>query len=125
MIVKIVLNGQEKNLNLSTMSRAELLDLKMKLDTELDDIKDQIKRAEAHTAQTGEYAEPAWYWSAVRARKHKGRQSQAVQMELSKRRKERKKVDPLANYFMNAARHTLDPNTFNEILSLARNAAQR
>jgi len=102
--------------NLQEMSDSELLDLKFKIDGEIENIRDQIDRAKADAA-TGEYSDRNWYWSAVRAKKIKGRQSQQIQNEMSRRKSER--ANDLPNIFIDVAKEQLSNELFTEILQRA------
>ena len=93
------------------MSREDLLALRIIIESEMDSIEEQLSRAGALAKRTGVYADSDWYWSAKRALQNKRRQVQVIQKELGLRR--RKQARPtLAQYFMDVARHKLDPEIF-------------
>ena len=117
MVVRI--NGED--VNLSTLSKHELMQLKYRMEDENDSIRDQLRRAEAHQKSTGEYADPNWYWSAVRAYKYRTRTVQAIQIELSKRKVADRSRVP--DNFMDIARLRLAPELFQELLREAQEVA--
>lgn len=117
MVVRI--NGED--VNLSTLTKHELMQLKHRMEDENDSIRDQLRRAEAHQKSTGEYADPNWYWSAVRAYKYRTRTVQAIQIELSKRKVTDRSRVP--DNFMDVARLRLDPELFQELLREAQEVA--
>ena len=99
------------------MEEHELLTLKTILDDSLDTINDQLSRAKAELQTAGTHSDPNWYWSAVRAKKHIGRKSQAIQAEF-KRRKTVKRVR-LEKAFMDSAKLLLNGDTFQMLLDAA------
>ena len=104
--------------DITGLSKAELQELKIKIDSEIDAIRDQLKRVEATAASGGEYADPDWYWSAVRARKHKVRQSQMIQSEFTRRKEMRQGT--IEGHFVDIARIRLSSDLFDELLDEAR-----
>ena len=117
MMVRI--DGQDVNLNVLT--KYDLMQLKHRMEDENDSIRDQLRRAEAHQKSTGEYADPNWYWSAVRAYKYRTRTVQAIQIELSKRKVADRTRVP--DSFMDIARLRLAPELFQELLHEAQEVA--
>lgn len=117
MVVRI--NGED--VNLSALNKHELMQLKHRMEDENDSIRDQLRRAEAHQKSTGEYADPNWYWSAVRAYKYRTRTVQAIQIELSKRKVADRSRVP--DNFMDIARLRLAPELFQELLREAQEVA--
>ena len=79
-----------KNYQVATLSNDELLDLKVALNTEIAVIKMQLDTAKTQRLVNGEFADPAWWRSASNAKTIKTMDVQAVDRELSKRKKERK-----------------------------------
>jgi|JI10StandDraft_1071094.scaffolds.fasta_scaffold273698_1 hypothetical protein len=139
----MIIYHYDEEIDLSKLSREELLELRVKLDKENDSIKMQIEAAEAKARQTNEYADNKWYQSAKTAKKIHGRQTQAVALELSKRKAQKRtdarlaaSQDPpkitrenknisIQKAFVDIARTKLDPTLFNQILSEAKVYADR
>lgn len=118
--IKIKLGGDVYQVDLSDMSRDELISLKNQLDSELDDIKLQIKSAESRAAATGVYADRDWFYSAIAARKKKGRQVQRIQQELGKRKRERgESLRSPYEFFVDIARARIDDDLFEEMMTEA------
>lgn len=117
MVVRI--DGQD--VNLGVLTKYDLMQLKHRMEDENDSIRDQLRRAEAHQKSTGEYADPNWYWSAVRAYKYRTRTVQAIQIELSKRKVADRTRVP--DSFMDIARLRLAPELFQDLLREAQEVA--
>lgn len=99
------------------MDRDELLTLKAQIDDEMASIRSQIEKARAHQKLTGEYAHPDWYRRANDALRHRGRESQRIQIRMAKLRAERhaelQSQNPSdAEAFVRAARLILDRETY-------------
>ena len=111
-----------RNQDLSKLSRTELLARKQKLDSEMADIKLQLEQARLIKHQTGQYAEREWYLRANNALRGKGLESQAIQLELSRRKEKQrnKRPDTLEGRFVEIARQKLAEEVFTDILSEAR-----
>ena len=91
--------------DLAELSREELLDLKLGLDTTVDDIRTQLDQARSRARASGQYADPRWYHSARRARQRVARKSQTIQHQLSRRKQARRSQgDPFPRRFMKATK---------------------
>lgn len=101
------------------MDRIELNELREYLQDDLDSINAQLADAKATRIKTGKYADIDWFNSAILAKRLRGRAVQAIQIELSKRNKERSKDRPLSEYFVDVAKEFLVRDTFDDILSEA------
>jgi len=96
-----------------------LLTMKAEIDADIDNIRDQLKRAEVTLKTTGKYADPDWYWKAVRARKLKARDSQKIQLRLGQIRKERKGRKTVSDFFVDIAKERLERGQFYDYLDEA------
>ena len=67
----------------------ELLELKLLVDTNTDRIGHELDLAKAEANAGGEFADPLWFAKTKGAKRVMGRISQAIQIELGKRRKEK------------------------------------
>lgn len=112
--MKVLLYSKEYDLE--QLSATELKELRLEVEAELDNIKDQLNRARVERASTGKYADPDWYWSATRAMKHKQRDIQAIQVEQGKRSKDK----PVSQYFVDVAFNTLEREVYNDIMTEAK-----
>lgn len=117
--MKIKVGDQFKDFDLDTMSPDALLDLKLRLEEEIDDIKRQITEARAYAAAENVYADRDWYWAAVTAQRKKGRQVQAIQLAL-KKKKQRPRIRSVPDAFMDIARAWLPSEMFQEMFEEAK-----
>lgn len=101
------------------MNRVELNELREYLQDDLDSINTQLADAKATRIKTGEYADIDWFNAAILAKRLRGRAVQAIQIELSKRNRERSKDRSLSEYFVDVAKEFLVRDTFDDILSEA------
>lgn len=115
-----VVEHNQKSYRLSDMSRDELKELKLLIDNDADAIKGQLDLARSVAKSDGDYADPHWFRRAEGARRIKSRQSQAIQLELS-RRKQRDGAT-VAEHFVNIARIRLHETVFMSIMSDAHDA---
>jgi len=99
---------------LSSKSDDQLLTLR----NELEDQKADIGMA------SGNYADPRWYAQQTTESKRLGRRVRDVCTELARRRK-RRRVRQLAEYFVDVARELLDRETFTTILDMAHDRHDR
>ena len=106
---------RENKYNLAELTKEELLQLKMEIDDEGFSIGEQIAKAQATKYETGIYTDADWYWSARRAKRHKVKQSQQIQAELSRR----KGVKRMPDLFMDVARELLPADDFDRLYFLA------
>jgi hypothetical protein len=103
------------------LDRVELLERKQKLDSEIADIKQQLEQARLVKHLTGQYADRDWYIRANAALRHKGQESQAIQIALSRLKTQKKeRPDTLEGRFVEIARQKLADEVFTDILSEAR-----
>ena len=114
--MKVVL--QDEEYDLEKLDWKELKDLRIKFEIELDNIKDQIGRAEALQKSEGIYSDPDWYWSAKRALRHKQRAVQAIQTETAIKRPEKEK--PLSQYFVEVANNKLTREVYDSMMAEAK-----
>ena len=110
-------------LDLSRMSREELLSVKATLSAELQFINGQIEDARSRFQETGERADPDWYRRASWARRWHIRHIHAIDVVLPHAPREPRppsdKARDVANLFVDVARATLDEVMFNAILEEA------
>lgn len=98
----------------------QLLDMKMEIDSALDDIKNQLDRAKAN-AQQGIMAEPDWFARINGAKRILGRKSQRIQMELSKRKEQaRRDHKSYQAAFIAVAKRILSADLYTRIETEAR-----
>jgi len=109
-----------EEINLEQFNNDELLRMKIELESEMDDIKSQLSRAEAKVHSEGLYADPVWYARAKSALRVKGRQCQQIQLMLRKNKKKKKTERPMAEHFIDICRDTLEENDFKDILEEAK-----
>lgn len=98
-----------------------LLKLKLKIEHDLDRVKTQIDAAKAGVKANGEYSDPNWFARAMAANRGLGRESQAIQTELSRRKKVHKgncKAEALSfeRMFMRVAKQRLQPEVYDSII---------
>lgn len=115
--MRIMVDGEQRNVDLSKMSRAALVELRDKLQDELVQIKIQLDTAKARVHTDGEYADADWYASAMAAKRLKGQQLQRIQTQLGKKR--RGENDSVERAFVDICRVRLHPETFQEIMGEA------
>jgi len=109
------------SLDLRRKSRDELLDLKLRFETEIVSIRTQISRAKAEARSKKVFTAPEWWYKAHQALRIKGRQCQQVQLELSRARARR--ITSLEKAFLEAARERLDPELFSNLIEAAKQRA--
>ena len=109
---------QDNKYDLIQMSRDELLDLKLRIDTQIDGIKVQLAEAAGYAKAEGIYADPSWYARATAAGKIMGRKSQTIQRVLSQRKRQEKaeRQRTIGDAFIDAARVRLAPDTFTMVM---------
>lgn len=110
---------------IAALSQEDLLDLKLIVDSYLNDIKHAIQGAKADVVAYGRYSDPKWFASANAAAKWKGRLSQAIQIELRRRKAERATQGraatiEFAQIFKRCAKEMLDEETYQIIVDAAR-----
>ena len=110
-------DGQIFELDLSTMDKMQLLDLKAKIDKERGEIEGQLSAARRQYALTGTYSDPVWYRNAESALRIKGKQSQDVQNQLARLKFGRGKG--IAEIFVDLARANLDRDCFANLIKEA------
>lgn len=118
--------------DLTTLDREQLLALKHDVHERLDSIKSQLYQAKAKVVTEGQYSDPTWYRRAEGAKRHLGRTMQLISQELRARRLAQAEVSRSTNrtfsqLFVDAARETLNPDLFDELIDEAksREAAAR
>jgi hypothetical protein len=113
----LIVVGNEEH-DLDTMTRAEILALKIDLEEQMDKIQQQIYDAKTRAHTHGEYADPDWFSRASYARKAKGRQAQKIQAYLGSMKRSR--TNTFEKAFIDVARIHLQPETFQFLLDEAR-----
>jgi hypothetical protein len=113
--------------NYTELSDEELLDLKQRIEQELDHVKTQIDRAKVD-ARNGTYSDPDWFARVNGAKRGIGRASQAIQVELGRRKGLRKATNieehskqelTFERMFMRVARRKLTEEVYEAILQEA------
>lgn len=95
---------------LSTLSRAELVALKEKIDKDIALIDGQLMEARNKVRSSGEYADGDWYRRATIARRLKGQESQRIQRWIGEKNKGRRFT--FEQEFVSAAQRLLTGETF-------------
>lgn len=85
-------------------------------------IKEQIYRARAERADTGEYADRDWFRRATKALRWNQRDAQLLQATMGARNRKRRASFEQA--FFDAARRRLDPTTFAALIDDAHAASE-
>lgn len=101
---------------LDEMTAEELSDLEFMLMDDITAIKDSLAQAAATLHQTGVYADPDWYRRATAAKSIKARQLETVKRA---RKAAGREAQPLASFFMDAARDLLSEATFLAVMESA------
>lgn len=104
-----------------TMSRDEIMLIKVKVESDIDAIQSQLKRAHDNLKENGIHADRVWYRKAESALKFKGRLIQSLQVILSQRKTEKRRS--VCEYFIDVARENLLSDVFHEILEEANKRA--
>lgn len=73
--------------NFASLDDVDLLDWKLKIEREIDHIRDRLAKVKREAKLTGIYADPGWFRSAEQCRRILGRQSQQIQNEFSRRKR--------------------------------------
>jgi hypothetical protein len=115
--MQIRVNGEQRTVDLSKMTRSSLVELRDKPQEELVQVKIQLDNAKANVHTSGQYADAGWYASAMAARRLKGQQLQRIQTELGKRRREVN--NNVERAFIEIARIRLHPDTFQDFMDEA------
>jgi hypothetical protein len=79
--------------NYASLNDADLLDWKLKIEREIDHIRDRLAKAKRDAKITGIYANPGWFRSAENCRRILGRQSQQIQNEFSRRKRAKARAE--------------------------------
>ena len=126
-----IININGKNIDLSTLSRSELVELKNQINSIGDKLKIQIEELRAQNVSTADDK----YMRTRNGIRMFGRYSETVSAEITKRKtdfaiaEKQKRTDPhritIHKAFMDLARTKLDPTVFNQILSEAKDYADR
>lgn len=109
---------------LSSKSDDQLLTLRNELEDQKADIDASLAAVRAERMASGNYADPRWYAQQTTESKRLGRRVRDVCTELARRRK-RRRVRQLAEYFVDVARELLDRETFTTILDMAHDRHDR
>jgi hypothetical protein len=100
---------------LPLMAFDELINIKTKIEEDLDYIKNQIDHAKVLNKQ-GIPSDPEWFVRVNHAKRILGRKSQKIQMELSKRRDKMKQHHlRYENTFVTVAKRLLSEDVFSHI----------
>ncbi len=91
------------------------------LETEIADIKNQLRVARSKAAATGEYADHDWFCRASAALRIKGRQFNYLNREIGQQEKKlrRERNDSWERRFITVAKRRLDPETYESIVEEA------
>lgn len=106
--------------NYRTMSTDDLLELKVRMESRQADITMQLGSAKDKAAAAGEYANPAWYRNASRAKAAYGHDIQRIQNILKQRKERQNGNSSLENLFVTIAKRRLDETVFKDIMAEAR-----
>ena len=106
------------SIDVSNLTREQILDMLPQLTAEMDEIRTQIEDAKAKAAATGDYADREWFRRAKYALRAKGRLHQQLQYRLGTLRKP-KSPQSMAQHFIDVARETLSSDQFHQILQTA------
>jgi predicted AAA+ superfamily ATPase len=99
-----------------------LLDLKLKIEHDLDHVKRQLDAAKAGVKTNGQYSNADWFARATAAKRGLGRESQAIQTELGLRKKLHKgnSVAERLSFerrFMKVAKRRLQQEVYDSIIN--------
>lgn len=122
-------DGAERKLrlpkDLTGLSRERLMEWKLQVDDSISVIKNQIAEAKARAYDEGVYADRDWFSRATRALQHRKRDSQRIQFEFSRRKREDKRSDTLmhavehrefAEDFMVSAKEILSQSLYDRVI---------
>ena len=118
MVIKI----KDEHIDLSKADRDRLIELKAAIDSEVIDIDLQLEQYKMKYQTAGESGDYNWFISARQARMIKKKQLIAVNLELTKRPKKRKKIEGVRSqndYFADVAKEFLSRDDFNRFVKLA------
>lgn len=116
--------AQDNYALLATMSDEGIQALLLERQAEMARVREQIARAKAKVAETGDYSDSDWFHSANRALRHMGIEHQRLQHEMSARKKRKheegqaKHVD-VGRAFMKAAKAMLPHETYMHLVRMA------
>ena len=116
--MKIKIDQEVQEVDLKAMRRSVLMDLRLYVQTQKDEIGAQLDRAEVQFKTTGERADPDWRQRARHARTRRCREMQAIDYELARRK--RRAAKDLAQAFIDQARILLTEDAFENIMTAAR-----
>jgi hypothetical protein len=110
--------------DLTTLSRCQLLALKQEVEEGARSIRNQIERAKAEFAISGERADPDWFQRATAALRAKGGQAQRIAYQLGvlkeKGRAAAVPEESFSRAFMKAAKQRLTGSEYAEIVAVVR-----
>lgn len=102
--------------NIAEMDKPALLQLKTRLETDMDNIRYQMDMADSGNRVT-ERSDPRWWAGVKYVLSTKSRQVQAIQTEINRRKKEG--LPPIGPFFISIAREKLPRPVFDVLLELA------
>lgn len=116
-----IVEREETRYDIRKMTADQLEMLEMALQGDITAIRDQMGAATARRWETGEYASADWFRRARTAREIKARQLEMVKRTRKAKREAERRSHGRAfhQYFMDAARSALPPDTFDSIMSAA------
>lgn len=108
--------------------RGVLLQKQQEINAELHRVKDQLGSAKSRAFTKGVYLPPQDYRRLEARARQLGQESQGIQVQLSELRKEQRQSNTersnrFHHAFFRTAKERLDPETFNELLNSAEEAA--
>jgi hypothetical protein len=112
------IRNNDETFDLATMSREDILILKLLIEEQIDKIKQQLHSARVNATLNCEFADPDWFARAMYAQKAKGRQAQRIQVYLGSMKKSR--VVALEAAFVDAARIHLSADSFHFLMDQAK-----
>lgn len=100
---------------------AQLQELRLELESDIQSIRRQIERAQAEARATGKYASDHWWLKVHQALRIKGHQCQEIQQEMGRITKARKaaRSREVELRFVEAARRRLPPEVFRSLMEEA------
>lgn len=107
----------EKYYNKSTPA---LLELKIAMESRMDEIREQLSQARAKARDESELISEPWYQRATKARRLYGRDIQRILLELARRNEKRRQDgESLGDHFISVARRRMDPGFFRNLMTEA------
>lgn len=91
-IISVLVGGEETAIDLSDLSQDELAELRLRQLELSAKITSQLAQAKLHQEETGQAPDHRWAYKAARARRFTGLHIGAIDMEMGRRKTERRKA---------------------------------